>query len=77
MSMLPLESKWRVRTISRRWGNAAMRITPGPDEEHKNIELNTVEARQGRTGQKVRYVLIFGLLGVVIAFVIIFTGFSG
>lgn len=54
-----------------------MRITPGSDEEHKSIELNTVEARQERTGQRVRYVLIFGLLGVVIAFVIIFTGFSG
>jgi hypothetical protein len=53
-----------------------MRNSPGPDEEQKDIELNTVEARQGRTGQNVRYVLLFGLLGVIIAFVIIFTGFG-
>ena len=53
-----------------------MRISPGPDEEHKDIELNTVEARQGRSGQNVRYVLIFGLLGVIIAFILIFVGFG-
>ena len=54
-----------------------MRISPGPDEENKEIELSTDEARQGRTGQNVRYVLLFGLLGVVIAFMIIFTGAGG
>jgi hypothetical protein len=32
--------------------------------------LNTTEARQGVTGHNVRYVLLFGLIAVVIAFVV-------
>ncbi len=34
--------------------------------------LSKVEARQGVTGQNVRYVLLFGLGGVIIAFAIIY-----
>jgi hypothetical protein len=30
--------------------------------------LNTVEARQGVTGHNVRYVLLFGLIAVIVAF---------
>jgi len=48
-----------------------MRIRPGPDEENKEIELGKTEARQARPGYNI-YVLIFGLTGVVIAFVLIF-----
>lgn len=33
------------------------------------------EARQGVTGHGVRYVLVFGLMGVVIAFAMIYAGF--
>lgn len=48
-----------------------MRIRPGPNEENKEIELGKTEARQARPGYNI-YVLIFGLAGVVIAFVLIF-----
>ena len=34
--------------------------------------LSKVEARQGVTGQNVRYVLWFGLGGVIIAFAVIY-----
>ena len=34
--------------------------------------LPGVEARAGVTGHKVRYVLAFGLIGVVVAFVIVY-----
>jgi hypothetical protein len=37
------------------------------------IVETTDRARQGVTGNGVRYVLIFGLLGVIIAFVLVFT----
>jgi hypothetical protein len=51
-----------------------MKITRGTDEENKKVELNTNEARQATTGHNVRYVLLFGLLGVVIAFLFVFLG---
>jgi hypothetical protein len=54
-----------------------MRISPGPDEENKKIVLEGDESRQARTGQNVRYVLLFGLLGVIICFAIIFMVFAG
>ncbi|WP_421693572.1 hypothetical protein [Aestuariivirga sp.] len=44
-----------------------MKIRRGKDEEHKEIELTQTEARQARPGYNI-YVLIFGLAGVVIAF---------
>ena len=43
---------------------------------YRYIETTT-EARGGVTGQNVRYVLAFGLAGVVIAFVIIALYFYG
>lgn len=48
-----------------------MRIRPGPDEENKEIELGKTEARQARPGYNI-YVLVFGLVGVVIGFLLIF-----
>ena len=47
-----------------------MRIRPGPDEENRKIELNQTEARQARPGYNI-YVLVFGLAGVVIAFLLL------
>jgi hypothetical protein len=49
-----------------------MRIEPGSSEEDRKIELGTTEARQARPGYNI-YVLIFGLIGVVIGFMIVFS----
>jgi hypothetical protein len=49
-----------------------MRIEPGPDEENRKIELDKTEARQAWPGYNI-YVLIFGLTGVVIAFILVFS----
>jgi hypothetical protein len=37
--------------------------------------VSTTQARGGVTGQNVRYVLLFGLLAVIIAFAIIYAAF--
>lgn len=42
--------------------------------QHRPV-VSTTRARGGVTGQKVRYVLIFGLLAVIIAFAIIYAAF--
>jgi len=39
--------------------------------------LNTNEARQAVAPRRLRYMLAFGLLGVVVAFAIIYTAFVG
>jgi hypothetical protein len=39
--------------------------------------VSTTEARQGVTGQNVRYVLGFGLVGVIVAFTIIYFVYFG
>jgi hypothetical protein len=49
-----------------------MRIERGPDEEDRKVELGKTEARQARPGYNI-YVLIFGLIGVVIGFIIVFS----
>jgi hypothetical protein len=49
-----------------------MRIEPGPDEENRKVELGKTEARQARPGYNI-YVLVFGLIGVVIAFILVFS----
>ena len=41
----------------------------GPDQR---LVLSKVEARQGVTGHKVRYVLWFGLAAVIVAFAAIY-----
>jgi hypothetical protein len=47
-----------------------MRIRPGRDGEDREIELGKTEARQARPGYNI-YVLILGLAGVVIAFILV------
>lgn len=52
-----------------------MRIRPGADEEHREVELTKTEARQAGRGYNI-YVLIFGLGGVVIAFLVILLAYA-
>ena len=46
------------------------------DSESGRTEVNMTEARQGVTGHNVRYVLLFGLLGVVVVFAAILVTFK-
>jgi hypothetical protein len=48
-----------------------MRIEPGHREEDKEIELGKTEARQARPGYNI-YVLVFGMAGAMIAFILLF-----
>ena len=43
-------------------------------DQHQIVETAT-EARQGVTGHNVRYVLVWGIGGVVVAFVVIYLMF--
>jgi hypothetical protein len=52
-----------------------MRIRPGADEEHRKIELTKTEARSGGRGYNIN-VLVFGLGGVVIAFLVILIAYA-
>jgi len=45
-----------------------------PDPDTPVVE-STTEARQGVTGHNVRYVLLFGLGGVILAFALIYAVF--
>jgi hypothetical protein len=46
---------------------------PDHTDQHEHHVVETAErARQGKTGQGVRYVLIFGTLGIIVAFAIVF-----
>jgi hypothetical protein len=53
-----------------------MPASHGSNEE-REIVRNTTEARQGVTGHNVRYVLAFGIAGVVIAFAIAYLAVRG
>jgi hypothetical protein len=46
-----------------------------PDKDKPEI-VSTTEARSGVTGHNVRYVLAFGLAGVIIAFVLLFFAYA-
>jgi hypothetical protein len=50
-------------------------------DEHRTSEqarvVNTTRARQGVTGHNVRYVLAFGIIGVVILFALAYLGVLG
>jgi hypothetical protein len=48
-----------------------------PRQDASAPELNTTRARQGVTGHNVRYVLVFGLIGVVIVFALAYLGVFG
>lgn len=52
-----------------------MRIRPGVDDEHREVELNKTEARAAGRGYNI-YVLIFGLGGVIIAFLVILVAYA-
>lgn len=52
-----------------------MRIRKGVDEEHREVELTKTEARSGGRGYNI-YVLIFGLGGVIIAFLVILIAYA-
>ncbi len=39
------------------------------------MEVSTMRARQGVTGHNVRYVLAFGILGIVVAFTLLYVYF--
>jgi hypothetical protein len=43
-----------------------------PNPQDERIVETTTEARQGVTGHNVRYVLFFGVAGVVLAFAILY-----
>jgi hypothetical protein len=42
-----------------------------------HAQSSTNRTRQGVTGHNVRYVLVFGLVGVVLAFILIYAASSG
>ncbi len=44
-------------------------MAPAEDSEKPEVE-STNRARAGVTGHNVRYVLMFGLIGVIVAFII-------
>jgi len=54
----------------------SVRRTEGTRARSETV-LNTVQARQGVTGHNVRYVLAFGLAGVVLAFLITWLADTG
>ena len=45
-------------------------------QKEKPEIVSTTEARSGVTGHNVRYVLAFGLAGVIIAFVLLFFAYA-
>jgi hypothetical protein len=45
---------------------------PMPEWHGEQIVETTTEARQGVTGHNVRYVLVWGTVGVIVAFVIVY-----
>jgi hypothetical protein len=47
-------------------------LEPGAASPDRPVIENEVQARQGVTGHNVRYVLAYGIVGVVIAFAIIY-----
>jgi len=53
-----------------------MRITRDGKDEDQKVVAETDEARQATTGHNVRYVLFFGLLGVVICLAVVLIVFA-
>jgi len=71
-------------SINRNNGSRPGLVDPDSEPIPERDELSAQDARsstnrtrQGVTGHNVRYVLIFALAGVVLAFILIFTAFSG
>lgn len=53
----------------------ARRNTMGPSSGETPVVKTENEARQGVTGHNVRYVLIYGLIGVVVLFAVAYLVF--
>jgi hypothetical protein len=53
------------------------RSEPIRDEPSADASAPANRVRQGVTGHNVRYVLVFGIAGVVLAFIVIYVAFSG
>ena len=53
-----------------------MPIRRGIDEEHREVEVSTTEARAGGRGYNIS-VLVFGLGGVIVAFPVILLAYTG
>jgi hypothetical protein len=71
-------------SINRNNGSRPRLVDPDPepiperdDPSADNARSSTNRTRQGVTGHNVRYVLVFALAGVVLAFIPIYTAFSG
>ena len=47
-----------------------------PQHQDEPVVITTTEARSGETGHNVRYVLLFGLGGVIVAFAAILLFYS-
>jgi hypothetical protein len=60
---------------------AAPELGRGPEIHHTRegdeIAVNSTRARQAVTGHNVRYVLVFGVIGVVVLFAIAYMVVSG
>lgn len=53
-----------------------MKIFRRRRDSDPKVVLNSQEARQAEPGPSVRYVLIFGILGVVVCFAVILVAFT-
>jgi hypothetical protein len=51
--------------------------SPPPPDELDDASPMTNKVRQGVTGHNVRYVLLFGTIGVVVAFILVYVAFFG
>jgi hypothetical protein len=49
-----------------------MATNSNPSSNHRPEVVTTTEARGGVTGHNVRYVLVYGLVGVVVAFAAVY-----
>lgn len=52
-------------------------LSPQPDELDSATSEMANKVRQGVTGHNVRYVLLFGIAGVVLAFIFVYVAFFG
>jgi hypothetical protein len=55
---------------------ASQPVPEKDDLSADHAQSSTNRTRQGVTGHNVRYVLVFGLVGVVLAFILIYAAFS-
>jgi hypothetical protein len=77
VSLPRLKTKWRGEIASQNGTQVADRTeeVDMPERIDKTIVETTTEARQGVTGHNVRYVLVFGTIGAVLALAILYFAF--